>query len=55
VASTFSHKPYFFNRANLERYTGGRFRGSCPARSSCPFEGSYEELSQRLFRLQEKE
>lgn len=49
VASTFSHKPYFFNRANLERYTDGRFCRQCPQASSCPFEGTYEELSRRLF------
>jgi deoxyribodipyrimidine photo-lyase len=52
VASTFSHKPYFFNRDNLEKYTGGRYCEACPARSQCPFEGSYEELSKRLFRIE---
>jgi deoxyribodipyrimidine photo-lyase len=52
VASTFSHKPYFFNRENLEKYTNGRFCRDCPARSACPFEGSYAELSDQLFRIQ---
>jgi deoxyribodipyrimidine photo-lyase len=55
VASSFSHKPYIFNRANLERFSGGRFCGDCPragrgGAAGCPFEASYEELQQRLFR-----
>jgi len=58
VASSFSHKPYFFNRANLERFSGGRYCATCPradrggagAAGGCPFEASYEELEQRLFR-----
>lgn len=49
VASTFSHKPYLFNRENLERYTGGRYCRTCPVRGRCAFEGSYEALSARLF------
>jgi deoxyribodipyrimidine photo-lyase len=49
VASTFSHKPYFFNRENLEKYTGGRYCRQC--RAACPFQGSYEELAQSLFRI----
>jgi deoxyribodipyrimidine photo-lyase len=49
VASTFSHKPYFFNRANLERHTGGRYCATCPTARSCPFAGSYPELARRLF------
>ncbi len=49
VASTFSHKPYFFNRENLERYTKGVYCRRCPLYGSCDFEGSYEELEQRLF------
>ena len=52
VTSSFSHKPYFFNRANLERYSGGRFCRRCPlAGSGCPFEGSYEQLQAQLFHL----
>jgi deoxyribodipyrimidine photo-lyase len=51
VASSFSHKPYFFNRANLERFSGGRFCTSCPlAVAGCPFEASYKELHSCLFR-----
>jgi deoxyribodipyrimidine photo-lyase len=49
VASTFSHKPYFFNRENLERYTKGVYCQQCPLYGHCDFEGSYEELEQRLF------
>lgn len=51
VASSFSHKPYVFNRANLERFGGGRHCSGCPrALVGCPFEASYEELQARLFR-----
>jgi deoxyribodipyrimidine photo-lyase len=49
VASTFSHKPYFFNRENLERYTKGVYCRQCPLYGKCDFEGSYEELEARLF------
>ncbi len=49
VASTFSHKPYFFNRENLERYTQGSYCRQCPLYGHCEFEGSYEELEQKLF------
>lgn len=49
VASTFSHKPYFFNRENLERYTKSVYCRQCPLYGHCDFEGSYEELEQRLF------
>ena len=51
VASSFSHKPYIFNRANLERYSGGRLCESCEAaaQGSCPFDASYELLQERLF------
>lgn len=51
VASSFSHKPYIFNRSNLERFSSGRFCQRCPlARSGCPFEASYDALQERLFR-----
>jgi deoxyribodipyrimidine photo-lyase len=51
VASSFSHKPYVFNRANLERFSSGRHCHSCPkALAGCPFEASYEDLQARLFR-----
>ncbi|GAB4467744.1 MAG: FAD-binding domain-containing protein [Armatimonadaceae bacterium] len=56
VASTFSHKPYFFNRSNVEKYSrdpdsGETYCTSCPAAAnrSCPFDASYEVLGRRLF------
>lgn len=49
VASTFSHKPYFFNRENLENYTNAVYCQVCPLYGKCDFEGSYEQLEQRLF------
>ena len=49
VASTFSHKPYFFNRENLQRYTKGVYCHQCPYLGKCDFEGSYEQIEQRLF------
>lgn len=49
VASTFSQKPYYFNRQNLEQFTGGHYCRRCPLYGRCDFEGSYESLAQRLF------
>jgi deoxyribodipyrimidine photo-lyase len=49
VASTFSQKPYYFNRENLERYTNGHYCATCPLRRGCPLEGSYEALEGKLF------
>ncbi|MGQ9927834.1 MAG: FAD-binding domain-containing protein [Chloroflexaceae bacterium] len=49
VAGTFSHKPYIFNRENLERYSDGVYCQACPLRSNCPFDASYETLQARLF------
>jgi deoxyribodipyrimidine photo-lyase len=51
VASTFGGKPYIFNRENLERYTEGVYCAACPSRQACPFEKSYDQLNQELFRL----
>lgn len=47
VASTFSHKPYFFNKENLVRFAGEADCKQCQAQ--CPFDDSYEALQQRLF------
>jgi deoxyribodipyrimidine photo-lyase len=52
VASTFSHKPYLFNRENLEKYTDAVYCRDCSARSRCPFDATYDELSLRLFRIE---
>jgi len=50
IASTFAHKPYIFNRANLERYTNGTYCAACPVREhGCPFATSYGVLDARLF------
>ena len=56
VASTFSHKPYFFNRGNVEKYsrdpaTGETYCTNCPAAKArtCPFDATYETLGRRLF------
>ena len=49
VAGTFSNKPYIFNRENLERFTAGSLCEACPVRGCCDVEGSYEELTDRLF------
>ncbi|MCU0512799.1 MAG: deoxyribodipyrimidine photo-lyase [Anaerolineae bacterium] len=51
VGSTFSSKPYYFNREALEKFTDGRYCRACPLYRTqrCPFEGSYEALAERLF------
>ena len=51
VASSFSSKPYVFNRANLERFSSGRYCSACAAATdgTCPFEASYEQLQADLF------
>lgn len=50
VGSTFSRKPYFFNRQNVERFSEGRYCATCPlAAGGCPFDRSYEDLSRELF------
>lgn len=53
VASTFSVKPYIFNRENLQRYTDNKYCAACPhaAAHTCPFDHSYEELNADLFLL----
>jgi len=49
VASSFSSKPYWFDRENLERLSGGRFCRSCARANDCPFAGDRARLAQRLF------
>ncbi len=50
VASTFAAKPYSFNRENLARFTENKYCSKCPlAHGGCPFEGSYEDVSNRIF------
>ena len=50
IASTFSHKPYFFNRENVQRYTNNIYCEHCPLRTTCPFDGTYEDIGAQLFR-----
>ncbi len=54
VASTFSHKAYFFNRENVERYTKSVYCRDCPLYGQCDFEGTYEYLEGKLFPKGEK-
>ena len=49
VASSFSQKPYIFNRENLERYARDGYCRSCASADSCPFDASYESLQAQLF------
>jgi deoxyribodipyrimidine photo-lyase len=50
VGSSFSHKPYVFNRQNVERFSGGAFCERCAfAAAGCPFDASYDDLAQQLF------
>ena len=55
VASSFSHKPYFFNRENVQKYSkdenGDTFCTDCPAahNHTCPFDASYATLGKKLF------
>ncbi len=51
VASTFSLKPYIFNRENLEQYSNGIYCRTCPLKGRCAFEASYEALGKTLFPL----
>jgi deoxyribodipyrimidine photo-lyase len=56
VGSTFSHKPYFFNRQNIEQFTDGAYCARCPlSRGGCPFDASYEDMAQRLFGVPQSE
>lgn len=50
VASTFSVKPYYFNRDNLEQFTDGKYCRDCQHyQKGCPFDATYDELQARLF------
>ncbi len=49
VGSTFSGKPYFFNRDNIEKYTDGRYCETCAKADTCPFDASYDDLAKQLF------
>lgn len=47
VASTFSNKPYFFNKDDLARHTGEKHCANCKV--NCPFDASMEMLEAKLF------
>jgi len=49
VASTFSHKPYIFNRQNLERFTNNAHCKECPLNGSCELDADYDLLTRHLF------
>ncbi len=50
VGGAFSSKPYFFNRENLEKFSGSQYCQHCPLHGRCDFEGDYETLEAKLFR-----
>lgn len=47
IASTFSSKPYYFNKENLARFTGEKYCASCKV--NCPFDDTYEHLHDQIF------
>lgn len=47
VASTFSHKPYYFNLENVEKFSGPDIDTSF--KRNKPLAGSYEDLRAKLF------
>lgn len=47
VASTFSNKPYYFNKDVLARHTGEKHCATCKV--GCPFDASMEMLEAKLF------
>jgi deoxyribodipyrimidine photo-lyase len=47
VEGTFSSKPYFMNKENIAKFSGGRWCKDCRVR--CPFDADYASLQQRLF------
>lgn len=47
IASTFSHKPYFFNLENVHKYAQGVYNTDPHANQV--LDGSYAEISKRLF------
>lgn len=53
VASTFSSKPYYFNKESLARYTGEKYCATC--KEKCPFDDSHEHLGERLFKSSDAE
>lgn len=48
VASTFSHKPYYYNIENVQKYTG-KYIGAAEDFGHEDFVGSYDMIARRLF------
>lgn len=56
VGSSFSHKPYYFNRQNVEKFSGGEYCRRCPlAQAGCPFDAGYDDLARELFGMSQDE
>ena len=49
VASTYSHKPYYYNLDNVLKFTDGRYDGDPAAFGHEEFVGSYDDIAKRLF------
>jgi deoxyribodipyrimidine photo-lyase len=49
IASTFSSKPWIFDRGNLETHTRGAHCGDCSRRDDCPFDKPMDVLEAELF------
>lgn len=47
VEGTFAAKPYFMNKENIEKFSGGLWCKNC--RVKCPFDADYPVLQNRLF------
>jgi deoxyribodipyrimidine photo-lyase len=47
ITSTFSSKPYFFNKENVSKYSQNIYCKNCTAK--CPFDDTYENLASKLF------
>lgn len=47
VEGTFASKPYFMNKENIARFSGGTWCNTCTAK--CPFDSDYPTLQRRLF------
>ncbi len=47
VASTFSSKPYFMNKENIQKFSSDAHCSTCQA--VCPFKKSYADLEEKLF------
>lgn len=45
-ASTFSHKPYIYNRQNVLKYSGGRF---AEHQQIDPFDDTYDSIARKIF------